>query len=1366
MAGKNEIVEQALKLVAGGLKEEGPTAAQRALENQKVIDTAKRLGVDASNVGQLNETKKLMDYHQGFMGNVNDRAKQLAEVTQYLKDQGAFPMEVGTRFTTPMSREQGHPPHLITGYYVNPKNPTEAYGYRTRQEWPNGDFREGNMMLRDPKLEAIHGPEKWKQLLEGYTPMTGPRVAKAGGGRALAEALRIAQEGIEGLSKGSGKSAKELLSGFANHKPRVPFEEWRYEYEPTAKLLPSQEFNPESFKPGDVIIPLVGDRTSTGRKITSVAGEKLETPSTTEGGPDYMRGPSQQEDQSVWASGKGVITGLEGRIDNALKASEAKGYKDPNVYGAYVAMGPQSGDFSTHTAETVMGMLPNAKIKRADVKEFDNAMREKFPDWPGLMSPSAADYVVNAGAGEHRKTFLDVMDTAYWRNKNFPDVSLARYVTTTPELVTAPTEAAGYNIARITPGVKPEIITQPHRSYPSTMHGEYVGGLPEGLNRDELFTQFSRGFDADPPARNYVMAKRRSFGMDPHAYQVMDEPEIEALIRKVQSLKQGYADGGEVDDAIRIAKDVGGSTDQVFMTDANGVQYDANGKVVQPATVPAKSNSAATPAAPTPQEVGRRAAEDPATFDALMMKYAVPDRDVAEYEALQTAVRQQPQDVQQMTHVGAPPMRDVSVDAPLLGGEYKLGQAPYNVAGPMSGAAQAAYDFKTAPLYMTPFTAPLGAGIDVAEGVATGDPLQTSMAALGAPGKFAKAAVIGGANLMMDPAQAQAGPERWFSKALEIAKEIPMPKMTGEQALAMLRKGTSPEELRWMGADDFLSGKKSVTKDELVDYLNKNRVQVNEVRLGEPNKRIATLNDVDQDIIDRYEPKIKAAENEYKTTLDYFHSVFGTDAEESAWKAVTDKKREFNNLQQSAIQEMRDRVGPYRPAKYEQYSTPGGIGYGESLYTLGALQKPRVEKVNGVWALVDQNGNVMRSQSGSELTYWNEGDARRAAGSIHRGSGRYQSSHWDDPDVIAHSRSQTLMYEPEGSNRAYKVHNVDETQSDWGQDARKRGISDPQEIKRWEEELKQIRRDMVTTRDQIEQISKDKFAAAGGMEEMPWRERVKIMEVVQPQMDADPQVIGLRNKIENLRLKLMQHDRALDSDADYFSWTPGQAHADRYDLSRHIGSVNYDPYYGQFQAFDPSGRTIVSQDMRDSTQIDDYVGKELGDKIRDMVAKRKAEFYNGVTLESTPDEKSWSIVKDGKPLILYSQQATGFPSKSYAAEFLDDAFGDYVKENPIELSGLDLKTGGEGMIGYYDKVYLKRVQDVIKKATGEKPQIEVITVETADGPRQQLGIRLTDEMREKARFSDFASGGTVTGSHSYGNNDAHVNHALALTREY
>ena len=1220
----------------------------------------------------------------------------------------------------------------------------------------------------------------------------------AGKSKLVNEALRVAREGLESLAKDKGQTPEQLLKGFANQKPRVPYEEWRYEFEPTAELLPSKEFNPENLKPGDVIIPLVGDRTSTGRKITSIAGTPLETPAITEGGPDYMRGPAQQEDKSVWASGKSVIPQLEGRIQNALRASEAKGYKDPEVYGSYVAMGPQSGDFSTHTAEAVMGMLPSAKIKRADIKEFDTVMRERFPDWPGLMSPKAADYVVNANAGEHRKAFIDAIDSAYWRDRGAPDVSLARYATTTPELVFAPTEAAGYNIARITPGVKPDVITQPHRSYPLTMHGEYVGGLPPGMTRDELFTQFSRNFDADAPARNYVMAKRRSFGMDPNAFQVMEGQDIEDLIKKVNSLKSEYADGGEVyedddiDDALRVAKDVGGPTSSpVMMEDAKGNKYDAQGNIIPP-TAPGPNPQRT----PTPQEVGQRAAQDPATFDAMMERYAVPDRDIADYEATRAAVHKQPQQIQQMTHVGAKPRREMTINMPMFGGEYSMGTAPYDVASGLQGMAQGAYDFKTAPAYFFPPTAPIAFGVDLLESRLADDPvglaLNLALTPQGAsvakstgrtfldvlrqnPKTIGATAGAGAATVASD--EAEAGPARWFSKAVEAARAIPMNKMTGEQALAMLRKGTSPEELRWMGAEDFLSGQKQVSKDDLVAFLEKNRVQPKEIVLGgggKPSRR----EDVrpDADIIAKYRDEREKLQQEYNDIRARLKGETDFNKYEPLARAEGEKYRALNAITERMIDEQIARMGGLGTStKYHDYSTPGGEGYRETLYQYGAGIKPQVKEIDGMFSIVGPDGEIMRSKNGSPLTYWSESDANRAAKSLYRGSGDYTSSHWDDPNVLFHTRSQMLEVTPPGANRPYKAHNVDETQSDLGQAGRKSGFRNQD----YEARIKQLNADLFeaegqyrvrqTTLDDKYKQEMKKISDLSAADERALAEAVRrgemkphefenalagltdkyrpmtkpildkyTREVERLQGTLGSRINALKQERANLNIeqskmpampfvgstegwtdRAIKHelDKALDGDADYFTWSPGDVHAERFNLSKHIDTLSYNPNSGSLGAWDANGKRVIDESVLDDGDLDDYVGKELAEKLRSQVN------------ELPVDEDT-------------------LKRKGYA-----------------KLSGLDLKVGGEGMRGYYDKVYLKRVQEVIRKATGEKPVIETIEVQTADGPRKQLGVRLTDEMREKARFSDFNKGGRVTGGNSY-DNDNSVAHALALTREY
>ena len=182
MAGKKDIVEQALKLIAGGAKEAGPSAAERAAQNLDVFNTAKRLGEDTNDIAKLQETKRLMDFHKSLTGDIRERAKSVNEIVQQMKASGAFPMEIGTRYTTEHSRRTGQPPWTITNYYVDPKNPQGSYGYYVRREFPDGGYEESVSKIRDPRLEALHGPEKWEELQRGFVPMTGPKVVKANGG--------------------------------------------------------------------------------------------------------------------------------------------------------------------------------------------------------------------------------------------------------------------------------------------------------------------------------------------------------------------------------------------------------------------------------------------------------------------------------------------------------------------------------------------------------------------------------------------------------------------------------------------------------------------------------------------------------------------------------------------------------------------------------------------------------------------------------------------------------------------------------------------------------------------------------------------------------------------------------------------------------------------------------------------------------------------------------------------------------------------------------------------------------------------------------------------------------------------------------
>jgi hypothetical protein len=804
------------------------------------------------------------------------------------------------------------------------------------------------------------------------------------------------------------------------------------------------------------------------------------------------------------------------------------------------------------------------------------------------------------------------------------------------------------------------------------------------------------------------------------------------------------ADDEDIDNALRLARAMGGRAGYagagsvpVMMEDAKGNRYDAQGNIIPPTNPgpnPARSDV-------TPQSVAAKAVNDPATYDALMERYAVPDRDIAEYEALRTAIAQQPQDIQQMTHLGDRPRRDVTVDMPLLGGEYKMGSAPYDVASGMSGAAQAAYDMKSVPLYFNPVTAPFAAGWDVAEGVASNDPLTASLAIGFGPGsRMAKMAGIGTSGYLIDPSEAEAGPERWFSKAMEVARALPMEKMTGQQALAMLRKGVSPEELRWTGADAFLPQQKQITKQDLVDYLAKNRVQTQDVVLG-GSKPVRRDNVVPSETaIAPYKERwdeLVAQNRALNEVMLLPPSKRDADIDDLLAQR-NDIQYEMDQIHDKAVDATIEEMGGLGlPVRYgpgssygEKYMTRGGEGYQETLMQLPQrddytqyINKMRGEAYGKIYqSVIDDGGTERLAQSLARKTSHNmepeeianflgkrdeflkvfEEQKRRDFG--------YKSHHWEGyPNVLAHVRTQMLDVTPPGANRPYKAFNVDEAQSDWAKAGREKGFVTPEDeanypmMSKQYDQLAAERRRLETDVRYGDDSLPETQAAVGKLADVS-----RQMEAIADKMatirsggaPVAPYVTGTQGWTD-LSIK-KSIDQALDAGADYFTYTPGKAQAQRYSLRNEVQGLSYDPDEKTLSFYPKDGRGW--QDVPDAVPREDlkkYVGEEAAKKL----------------LAQEPNALSGNQI----------------------------------------LEGIDLEFGGEGMIDYYDNIFKRRVEKVVKDATGKKVEWEVIPVNTADGPREQLGFRLTDDMKN-ARFSDFNKGGRVA--------DPVVNKALALTSEY
>jgi hypothetical protein len=210
------------------------------------------------------------------------------------------------------------------------------------------------------------------------------------------------------------------------------------------------------------------------------------------------------------------------------------------------------------------------------------------------------------------------------------------------------------------------------------------------------------------------------------------------------------------------------------------------------------------------------------------------------------------------------------------------------------------------------------------------------------------------------------------------------------QLAAMLRNpqsGVKADEMKWTGLDDYLKGKGRVTKQELLDFVRSNRLQIEEKRLGEDRQTpvMAEWTDFgngDAVLFARGGTGERLAsikiEDDGKAVAK-IHTEWGG---MQAFDSVREAKNWVDSL--PAIQKIRA-GSPVIPTKYDQYKSPGGENYREILFRL-----PDKEQV--------KDG---------------------------------PTDHWQDSRVFAHARVQDF----DGG----KTLLVDELQSDWHQRGRKEG---------------------------------------------------------------------------------------------------------------------------------------------------------------------------------------------------------------------------------------------------------------------------------------------------------------------------------------
>jgi hypothetical protein len=321
----------------------------------------------------------------------------------------------------------------------------------------------------------------------------------------------------------------------------------------------------------------------------------------------------------------------------------------------------------------------------------------------------------------------------------------------------------------------------------------------------------------------------------------------------------------------------------------------------------------------------------------------------------------------------------------------------------------------------------------------------------------------------------------------------------------------------------------------------------------------------------------------------------------------------------------------------------------------------------------------------------------------------FTSSHWNEKNVLVHFRIQEKT-----TADGKKTLLVEEIQSDWHQAGRKKGYKKPVD-KEVEKKLELINRKKDELYMKFQQFLHDnEYLGYNGLSDAmidTWNKPKDFLikhygEIMPADIAAIPDEFNkLRSEGLEYHIQIADNKAGVpdapfkNSDAwamlafkrilnmavsegyDSVSWTPGDIQAERYDLSKHVSEIN--------ASYSTTKSWNYRLFIKDKTGINHTMYANSNEELVDTVGKEMAE----------------------------------------------KIIADLNKENHANkvYSGLDLKIGGEGMKGFYDKVLRDAVSKYIKKLdkNAKLSTTEIRTKPVKRGKAEVWTVDLTPKMKDE-----------------------------------
>ena len=475
----------------------------------------------------------------------------------------------------------------------------------------------------------------------------------------------------------------------------------------------------------------------------------------------------------------------------------------------------------------------------------------------------------------------------------------------------------------------------------------------------------------------------------------------------------------------------------------------------------------------------------------------------------------------------------------------------------------------------------------------------------------------------------------------------------------MVNKGqVKASEVEWSGINEWLKlqdGK--VTRDAVSEYLRSSGVKVTETILG---GRLMGK-DADEALYAWAEENGNDESPEYRSEWqEFYDSVLGGDTSEETLAIA--RRLGVDGRPMELLQGAYDGFIPNGPAqpKYGSYTLPGGRNYRELLLTLPTKSEPVSGQVKYdpdgdskyPWAIIVNGEEVNRSSSEATAPDILEEELARARKAAGKGDpGSYRSAHWDQPNILAHIRLNDRT-DADGKLVLF----VEELQSDWGQDGKKKGFS--------------ASRKEALAKAAAAKAAMEQARAEGSNNWRTLLDEYNRLVALVPEKDGVPSAPFVTKTEGWLTLGLKRVIKlAVDGGYDRVAFVTGQQSAERYDLSKQVDRIDYNRNGdGTFNVSAiRDGVEVFSKEDLTESEVADTVGKELATKIANGEGKS--------ALELDPVDR-WEP-EDFKP-------------------------GPYdFDAGPVRsLSGIDLKVGGEGMKAFYDQIVPATLKPLLKKLGG------------------------------------------------------------------